>query len=127
MTGEWSSVCDTLSRAEHTVLGEISDDPLFHHKLRAALGLSNLAEGKYLEAAKLFTAVSTDLTNQFHSVMAAEDLAMYGALLGLATMDRAMLHSLVIDGAFKGRLEVSSRVLCVFVFFVLSQFVQKLI
>ena len=96
---------DTISRAEHTVMGEI-DDVLFHQKLRTAQSLAYLAEGRYLDAAKSITSVSTDLTTQFNSVMSAEDLALYGALLGLATFDRDTLHSLVIDGVFKGRLEV---------------------
>lgn len=102
---EWSSVRDTISRAEHTVMGDI-DDPLFHQKLRAGQALAHLAEGRYLEAAKTLTSISPELTNQFHSVISAEDLAMYGALLGLATLDRGTLHSLVIDGVFKGRLEL---------------------
>lgn len=72
-----------------------------------ANALVHLAEGKYYDAAKLFASVSLDLTNQFSSVLSAEDLAMYGALLGLATLDREKLHTLVIDGPFKGRLEVS--------------------
>ena len=86
-------------------MGDI-DDALFHQKLRAGQALAHLAEGRYLEAAKTFTSISPELTNQFHSVVSAEDLAMYGSLLGLATLDRATLHSLVIDGVFKGRLEV---------------------
>lgn len=65
-----------------------------------------LAEGKYSESAKLFTAISTDLTNQFSNVMSAEDIALYGALLGLASLDRENLHSKVIDGPFKARLEL---------------------
>ena len=104
-TEEWSSVRDTISRAEHTVMGDIND-VLFHQKLRAGQALVHLAEGRYLESAKLFTSIDPKLTNQFNSVISAEDLAMFGALLGLATMDRTMLHSAVIDGAFKGRLEV---------------------
>jgi COP9 signalosome complex subunit 1 len=103
--GEWSSVRDSISRAEHTVMGDI-DDSLFHHKLRALQGLAYLAEGRYFDAAKAFTSVSPDLTNEINSVVSAEDIAMYGSLLGLATMDRTMLHSMVIDGAFKGRLEL---------------------
>jgi len=102
---EWSSARDSITRAEHTVMGDI-DDPLFHHKLRALQGLVYLAEGRYFDAAKSFTSVSPDLTNQVNSVISAEDMAMYGSLLGLATMDRETLLSLVIDGAFKGRLEL---------------------
>mmetsp|Transcript_11235 Transcript_11235/g.24713 ORF Transcript_11235/g.24713 Transcript_11235/m.24713 type:complete len:571 (+) Transcript_11235:101-1813(+) len=103
---EWPSVRETISRAEHTVMSGDVDDPLFHQKLRAAQALSHLAEGRYLESAKIFTSISAELTTQFNSVVSAEDLALYGSLLGLATMDRGMLHSLVIDGVFKGRLEL---------------------
>ena len=103
--GEWQSVRDTISRAEHTVMGDI-DDTLFHQKLRAGQALAHLAEGRYHESAKMFTSISPELTNQFNSVISAEDLAMFGALLGLASFDRNMLHSLVIDGVFKARLEV---------------------
>ena len=105
-TEEWSSVRDTVSRAEHTVMGDI-DDSLFHQKLRVGQALSHLAEGRYLESAKIFTSIDTQLTNQFSSVISAEDLAVYGSILGLATMNRDMLHGSVIDGAFKARLEVS--------------------
>jgi len=103
---EWSSVRDTISRAEHTVMGDVDETPLFHQKLRAGGALAHLAEGRYSEAAKGFASVSPELTNQFHAVMGAEDLAMYGSLLGLATMDRKVLHEMVIDGVFKGRLEL---------------------
>ena len=96
-------------------MGDI-DDALFHQKLRAAQGLAHLAEGRYLDSAKTFTSISTDLTNQFNSVISAEDLALYGALLGLATLDRKELHECVIDGVFKGRLEVSQLCyVCLFV------------
>jgi len=107
LTEEWSSVRDTVSRAEHTVMGDI-DDSLFHQKLRVGQALSHLAEGRYLESAKIFTSIDTQLTNQFNSVISAEDLAVYGSILGLATMNRDMLHGSVIDGPFKARLEVSN-------------------
>lgn len=104
-SGEWSNAREAISRAEHTVLGD-SNDELFTHKLRAANALVCLAEGKYSESAKLFTAISTDLTSQFSNVLSVEDIALYGALLGLASLDRKSLHSMVIDGAFKARLEL---------------------
>ena len=86
-------------------MGDI-DDSLFHQKLRVGQALSHLAEGRYLESAKIFTSIDTQLTNQFNSVISAEDLAVYGSILGLATMNRDMLHGSVIDGPFKARLEV---------------------
>jgi COP9 signalosome complex subunit 1 len=101
---EWGNARETISRAEHTVLGD-SGDPLFPQKLRAASALVHLAEGRYHEAAKVFCSVSLDLTNQFNTVLSAEDISLYGALLGLATLDRENLHAMVIDGPFKARLE----------------------
>ena len=65
-----------------------------------------LAEGRYAESAKLFCATSTELTNQFSTVLSAEDIALYGALLGLACLNRDHLHTQVIDGPFKARLEL---------------------
>jgi COP9 signalosome complex subunit 1 len=47
-----------------------------------------------------------ELTNQFSTVLSAEDIALFGALLGLASLDRENLHSQVIDGPFKARLEL---------------------
>jgi hypothetical protein len=89
-------------------MGDVDDASahLLHQKLRAGLGLAHLAEGRYREAACAFASVSAELTDQFRTVMSAEDLATCGALLGLATMDRATLHSSIVDGPFKGRLEV---------------------
>ena len=46
------------------------------------------------------------MTNQFSNILSAEDIALYGSLLGLAGLDRENLHSLVIDGPFKARLEL---------------------
>lgn len=103
--GEWSTVRDTVARAEHAAAGD-PDDALFRPKLRTAQALACLAEGRYSEAARGFTLVSPELTSQFHTVVSAEDLATYGGLLGLATMDRKALHEAVIDGPFKGRLEL---------------------
>ena len=81
-------------------------DPLLRQKLQAALALSHLAERRYADAARTICAISPELTNQFNSVISAEDLALYGSILGLATMGRGELHEKVIDGVFKGRLEV---------------------
>ncbi|KAL9186518.1 hypothetical protein ACHAXT_005756 [Thalassiosira profunda] len=103
---EWSNVRDAVSRAEHTVGGDVDHDPLFRQKLRAGQALAHLAEGRYREAATGLTSLSTELTTQFSSVISAEDLATYGSVLGLATMDRDALHAAVLDGEFKGRLEL---------------------
>ncbi len=86
---------------------ESYDLSLFHHKLKAAQGIAYLCENKYKLAAATFTSISLELTNQFSSVISAEDIALYGALLGWATLDREMVCAVVMEGVFKPRLEVS--------------------
>jgi len=71
-------------------------DPLFHAKLRAAGGLAHLAEGRYAEAARSFTSVSTELTGQFSSVVSAEDIALYAANMECVTNVDARAGSMVI-------------------------------
>lgn len=134
---DWPSVHDTIARAERTVvatttggisgggssiagfgasISSLSSDgiaheeyniSLFHNKLKAAQGIAYLSEGKYKEAASTFTSISLELTNQFNSVISAEDLALYGALLGWATYDWETVCEVVMEGEFKARLEVS--------------------
>lgn len=133
---DWPSVHDAIARAERTVVPttggsgimivggltmagagasnnssditphEDYDLSLFHHKLNAAKGIAYLSEGKYKEAATTFTSIALELTNQFTSVISAEDLALYGALLGWATFDREKVCEVIMEGVFKARLEV---------------------
>lgn len=66
-----------------------------------------LHDGRYAEAARKFATVHSDLTNQFPAVMSAEDVALYGGLLGMAALDRSELQDLILDSAtFKGRMEL---------------------
>lgn len=134
---DWASVHDTIARAERTVVigsgmsggvasnsssmsdhhgmsmaHEEYDLSIFHHKLNAAQGIAYLSEGRYREAAASFTMISSEiLTNQYSSVISAEDLALYGGILGWAAFDRETVCTVLMEGAFKARLEVS----CVFV------------
>jgi hypothetical protein len=133
---DWSSVHDTIARAERTVVvgsgmsgggassgssnsmsdhhgmssiaHEEYDLSIFHHKLNAAQGIAYLSEGRYREAAASFTMISSEiLTNQYSSVISAEDLALYGGILGWAALDRETVCTVLMEGAFKARLEVS--------------------
>jgi hypothetical protein len=131
---DWASVHDTIARAERTVVigsgmsggvasnsssmsdhhgmssmaHEEYDLSIFHHKLNAAQGIAYLSEGRYREAAASFTMISSEiLTNQYSSVISAEDLALYGGILGWAALDRETVCTVLMEGAFKARLEVS--------------------
>ena len=99
-------VQEYVSKAEHTT-DLLHTDPLFAAKLRAASGLALLAEQRYAEAARKLATVHSELTTQFSTVLSAEDVALYGALLAMAALDRSELQDLILDSStFKGRLEL---------------------
>ena len=101
-----SRVRDYVAKAEHTS-DLLHADPLFASKLRVASAVVLLAEGRYEDAARKLADCSPDLTHQFNAVVSAEDIATYGAVLGLATLGREELRSLILDGPqFKSRLEL---------------------
>mmetsp|Transcript_28702 Transcript_28702/g.38224 ORF Transcript_28702/g.38224 Transcript_28702/m.38224 type:complete len:532 (-) Transcript_28702:187-1782(-) len=95
-----------ITKAEHTS-DLLSNDSEFASKLAAASALVSLSESHYADAALKFASLSSELTNQFNSVLSAEDIALYGGLLGLASLDRQSLQSSLLDSTkFKGRLEL---------------------
>ena len=104
--GNYAQVRDYVAKAEHTP-DLLHADPLLAAKVRVASGLVYLHDGRYAEAARKFASVPPELTHQFSTVVSAEDIALYGSLLGLASFDRSELRSLILDApAFKARLEL---------------------
>ena len=85
----------------------VSSDPLTGAKLRIASGISSLYSDSFIDAAKKFTAIPIELGNEFDSVISSEDIALYGSILSLASLDRVDLISSVLDSSlFKHRLEL---------------------
>lgn len=74
-------------------------------KMRACAGLALLVRGNYAQAASRFLNVNTDtqedrvaaLAEVFGDVLSLEDLATYGALCALATLQRPALRKQVLD------------------------------
>lgn len=76
-------------------------------KIHCITALAHMKAGEYLQAALKFACISQTLTNQFHNVIAPEDIALYGSILGLASMDRNALRSMIIESnTFQQRLEL---------------------
>lgn len=65
--------------------------------------LSQLHEKDYKSAAKTFLDISFDIYNNYTEVIAAQDIAIYGGLCGLATFDR---YNLVTMFFFNFRLYI---------------------
>jgi COP9 signalosome complex subunit 1 len=76
-------------------------------KLAAAMGLAHLSAGHYLSAARCFLECPPTLGSSFNEVMSSNDVAIYGGLCALASMDRQVLKSEVLDNNnFRGFLEL---------------------
>jgi COP9 signalosome complex subunit 1 len=80
----------------------------------AAAGVAQLSCGNYREAAESLLAVPIDLTltGSVHNfeftrlVASANDIAIYGGLTALATLNREQLSSRVLGGSFRAFLEL---------------------
>jgi COP9 signalosome complex subunit 1 len=91
--------------------GNAITEPVFRSKLKAAAGLVAIAEGQYKLAARNFLEVEPDLSESFSTVIAAEDVAMYGTLCSLATLDRPSVRKALIEAPnFKCFLELTPEI-----------------
>ncbi|KAI4129070.1 MAG: hypothetical protein LQ338_002420 [Usnochroma carphineum] len=102
-------------------------------KLSAAMGLALLASGNYKEAAQEF--IDTDPRmiqarlddpadeEAFNEVMTPNDIAVYGGLCALASMDRTDLQKQVLDNTkFRSYLELEPHIRRAIAFFVSSKY-----
>ncbi|KAI0199953.1 26S proteasome subunit RPN7-domain-containing protein [Astrocystis sublimbata] len=75
-------------------------------------GIAYLSTAKYAEAAKLFLeAGDLSTCKRFSDVASPNDVAIYGALLALATMDRKQLQRKVLDNpSFRACIELEPQI-----------------
>jgi len=72
-----------------------------------ALGLALLHQNKYIEAARCFLNIEPGMVHSPNEVMSPNDVANYGAICALATMDRSELQRRVLDNSsFRSYLEL---------------------
>ena len=84
--GSWVHAQNYVSKAEQLV--DVTSDPVLLGKVVAVDALALLHSRKYKAAARRFTSISSELGNSFSEVITAQDIATYGTLLALATLDR---------------------------------------
>ena len=102
-------------------------------KLAVAMGLAQLSTGGFKEAAMSF--ISTDPRiigaklddfddiEAYNKIMTPNDIAVYGGLCALASMDRSELQSRVLDNArFRNYLELEPHIRRAISFFVASKY-----
>ena len=94
-------------KAEVALETSTGTDPLILAQLKVASALPLLDAKKYRLASKRLTDTPPDLGDAFADVASSQDVALYGALTSLATLDRKELRAACIDNvAFRSYLEL---------------------
>ena len=96
----------------------------------AATGVAQLTSGNYKDAAQSFLAVSFDLTSAgpvhnfdfTRSIASGNDIAIYGGLTALATLDREQLSTRVLGGTFRAFLELEPHMRKAITFFTTAKY-----
>eukprot|EP00899_Mesostigma_viride_P012739 jgi/Mesvir1/21466/Mv03922-RA.1 len=102
--GQFVHVTNYVQKAEQT---PETQDVVIQAKLRCASGLSHLEAKKYKLAARRFLDTSFELGHAYSDVLAPQDVAVYGGLCALATLDRSELKQRAIDNLqFRNFLEL---------------------
>lgn len=103
---DWVMVATNLNKLVGYQNGE--EDKLFQPYQKIATGIAMLGQEKYAEAAKSFLEADTSVpSTSYNEIASANDVAIYGCLLALATMDRKDLQTNVLENSnFKSFLQL---------------------
>ncbi len=125
--GNWMAVQSNALKIRNLNQRE-DDQKKAQPRLAAAMGLAQLASGNFKDAANSF--LGTDprlLTEEYNEVITANDVAVYGGLCAIASMDRNELQSLVLDNStFRNFLELEPHIRRAISFFCSSKYGQCL-
>lgn len=120
--GDWLSVQSNVHRLRNSQV-KPEDEARNQPKMSAALGLAQLHAGSYFEAANSFLSTDPSLGDTFNDVITPNDVAVYGGLCALASMDRNELQRRVLDNpSFRNFLELEPHIRRAISFFCNSKF-----
>ncbi|BDD57699.1 hypothetical protein MAP00_003045 [Monascus purpureus] len=120
--GDWLSVQSNVNRLRN-LQSKPEEQARHQPKISAALGLSQLHSELYLEAANSFLSVDPSLAYTYNEVLTPNDVAVYGGLCALASMDRSELQRHVLENnSFRNFLELEPHIRRAISFFCNSKF-----
>lgn len=96
--GNFVSVQSNIAKLKNVPLKAEEEEEL-RGKMTATQGLAHLASGSYREATRSFLECPPTLGTGFNEVLSPNDIAIYGGLCALASMDRTQLKSEVLDNS----------------------------
>ncbi|KIW19974.1 hypothetical protein PV08_00549 [Exophiala spinifera] len=96
-------------------------------KMQAAMGLQQMSMGEYLEAALTFLNIDATISDSYREVISSNDIAVYGGLSALASMDRPDLQARVLENhSFRNFLELEPHIRKAINFFCATKYSQCL-
>ncbi|KAI9806043.1 MAG: hypothetical protein M1833_004450 [Piccolia ochrophora] len=108
--GNWLAVQSNALKVRNLQLSPADVDETLP-KLSAATGLAQLASKFYADAAESFLYTNPSLGSSFTNVLTPNDIAVYGGLCALASMDRGQLQKEVLDNtSFRNFLELEPHI-----------------
>jgi COP9 signalosome complex subunit 1 len=120
--GDWLAVQSNVHRLRN-LQSKPEELAKYQPKMCAAMGLSQLAVGSYIDAANSFLAVDPSLGDTYNEVLTSNDVAVYGGFCALASMDRNELQRRVLDNSsFRNFLELEPHIRRAISFFCSSKF-----
>ncbi|KAI9653608.1 MAG: hypothetical protein M1829_001157 [Trizodia sp. TS-e1964] len=103
------------------------DEAKLQPKLCAASGLAYLSQKDYHHAALSFIQAEANLGSSFNQVLSSNDVAVYGGLCALASMNRNELKKLVLESSsFRTYLELEPHIRQIISLFCNSKYGQSL-
>lgn len=120
--GDWMGVQSNVHRLRNSQ-SKPEDLQKNQPKILAALGLAQMHSGSFRDAATSFLAVDPSLSDTFNEMITPNDIAVYGGLCALASMDRNELQKLVLDSpTFRQFLELEPHIRRAIAFFCNSKY-----
>src|SRR5271170_240008 len=124
--GNWLAVQSQVHKIRNLQM-KTDDAARNQPKIQAAMGLYQMCTGEYREAATSFLATDPSLTDTYNEVLSSNDIAVYGGLCALASMDRHELQTKVLENAsFRNFLELEPHIRRAISFFCASKYSQCL-
>jgi COP9 signalosome complex subunit 1 len=118
----WIAVTSNVQKIRGVVSPQ-GDDKTLQPYMCAAEGLALMDSGEYYNAALRFLQTEAGMGNSCNTIISPNDIAVYGGLCALATMERAELHSQVLENSnFRTYLELEPHIRRAITFFVNSRY-----
>jgi COP9 signalosome complex subunit 1 len=123
---DWIAIASNVQKIKSAVVGS-ADEAQTQPYLHAVQGLAHFDVGEYVEAASSFLGTDAGLGQSAATIISPNDVAIYGGLCALATLDRNQLQKRVLENSnFRTYLEMEPQIRRAISFFINSRYTNCL-